>query len=42
MSKWTAGLGPLQVSAVLGVFVFTLIGAIALAWAFRKWNGRVN
>ncbi len=34
------GLTPWQVAAVMGVFVLTLIGAIALAFVFRWHNGR--
>lgn len=34
------GLTPWQIAAVMAVFVLTLIGALALAWAFRRWNGK--
>jgi cbb3-type cytochrome oxidase subunit 3 len=34
------GLTPAQSAAVIGLFWFTLIGALALAWAFRRWNRR--
>lgn len=34
------GLSPAQCAAVAGVFIFTLIGALLLAWAFRRWNAR--
>lgn len=36
----TMGLTPAQLAVVGVVFVFTLIGAIAVAYGFRWWNGR--
>lgn len=32
------GLAPLQITAVIAVFFVTSIGAVGLAWAFKKWN----
>ncbi len=40
MNRYLAGLTPVQASIVLAVFIFTLIGAIAVAYAFRRWNCR--
>ena len=40
MNRLTLGLTPPQIAAVLGVFVLTLFGAMALAFAFRWWNNR--
>ncbi len=34
------GLTPLQAAIVAAVFIGTAIGALALAWAFRRWNAR--
>lgn len=39
-NKLTRGLTPAQVTTVLCVLLFTLLGAIALAWVFVRWNGR--
>ena len=36
----TYGLTPSQGAAVMAVFWFSLIAAVALAYAFRKWNRR--
>lgn len=35
-----AGLTPTQIAAVMAMFILTLIGALALAAAFRWWNAR--
>jgi formate/nitrite transporter FocA (FNT family) len=35
-----ARLTPTQTLICATVFVFTLVGAVLLAWAFRRWNGR--
>lgn len=35
-----AGLTPAQITAVMAMFILTLIGAIVLAAAFRWWNAR--
>jgi hypothetical protein len=40
MKRLTMGLSPAQCAIVLGVFAFTLIGAIAVAFAMRRWNAR--
>ena len=40
LAKLKCGLTPTQIACVLALFVFTLIGALALAWGFRKWNSR--
>jgi hypothetical protein len=34
------GLTPPQIAAVAFVFLFTLLGAAALAWALVRWNKR--
>jgi hypothetical protein len=34
----TLGLTPTQIAVVTAVFVFTLLGALALAFALRWWN----
>ena len=36
----TLGLTPPQLAAVGAVFIVTLIGAILLAWALRRYNRR--
>ena len=33
-------LTPTQATLCATVFVFTLLGAVALAWAFGRWNMR--
>ena len=38
--KLIAGLTPVQIALVTGVFVFTLIGAILLALVLKRWNAR--
>jgi hypothetical protein len=35
-----AGLTPPQLALVTLVFVFTLVGALGLAFALRRWNRR--
>lgn len=40
IKKLLCGLSPAQASAVVAVFFVTLIGALILAWAFRRWNRR--
>jgi hypothetical protein len=35
------GLAPWQIAVVMAVFVLTLIGALALAYIFRRWNDKV-
>jgi hypothetical protein len=38
--NWTAGLNARQATAVTILVWFTLIGAVALAFVFRRWNMR--
>jgi ABC-type amino acid transport system permease subunit len=40
VERLTIGLTPSQIVAVVAVFFVTLIGALLLAWALRRWNGR--
>lgn len=40
IKRMLCGLTPPQAAAVVAVFFVTLIGALLLAWAFRRWNGR--
>ena len=40
LAKLLCGLSPAQATAVVVTFFATLIGAIALAWVFRRWNAR--
>lgn len=40
MNRLTLGLTPPQCACVLAMFMVTLVGAIALAMAFRLWNAR--
>lgn len=40
MNRYLAGLTPTQVAIVAGVFWFTLIGAVVLAFGMRWWNAR--
>jgi hypothetical protein len=38
--KHLATLSPLQIACVTALFFATSIGALLLAWGFRKWNLR--
>ena len=38
IARLTLGLGAKQITCVALLFVITLVGAIILAYAFRKWN----
>jgi hypothetical protein len=38
--SYLVGLTPWQIAAVMAVFVLTLIGALALAFVFHRWNER--
>ena len=38
IARLTLGLGAKQITCVALLFIVTLIGAIALAYVFRKWN----
>ena len=40
LAKLLCGLSPAQAAAVFATFFATLIGAILLAWVFRRWNAR--
>ena len=40
IQKLTLGLHPWQSATVVAVFFLTLVGAILVAWGFRKWNNR--
>jgi hypothetical protein len=42
LQKLTLGLHPWQCAAVVAVFFLTLVGAILMAWGFRKWNTRAT
>lgn len=42
LSRITLGLTPPQIAAVGAVLIVTLIGALLLAWAFRRWNNRAS
>jgi hypothetical protein len=35
-------LTPAQAAICAAVFVFTLIGALVLAWGFARWNSRLT
>jgi len=37
-AKWTAGLSPRQITAILVVFAFTALGAGLMLRACRWWN----
>jgi hypothetical protein len=36
----TDTLTPVQITIVLATLLVTFIGALLIAWAFRKWNKR--
>jgi predicted membrane channel-forming protein YqfA (hemolysin III family) len=38
--SYLLGLTPWQAAAVMSVFFLTLIGALALAFVFHRWNER--
>lgn len=40
MKRLLFDLSPMQASAVVALFFATSIGALVLAWGFRKWNLR--
>jgi len=40
MTRFTFGLSPAQITCVTALFFATSIGALVLAWGFRKWNLR--
>ena len=40
MTRFTFGLSPVQIACVTALFFATSIGALVLAWGFRKWNLR--